>query len=136
MRQGYLGLIGSKALVRVRCASERAFLTIKSDRQGLVRAEYEYEIDVADAEEMLGNLCVNRPLEKIRYTLKLGDLTWEIDEYSGELAGLVLAEVELERVDQQIDLPDWVGVEVTSIPRFRNIALSETRSVPVMSESN
>jgi len=135
LRQGYLGQIGSKASVRLRCTPEKAFLTIKSEREGLVRSEFEYEICLADAEEMLATLCLHPPLEKTRYKLRQGELIWDIDEFSGELAGLVLAEVELDRVDQPVELPDPVGAEVTGDPRFRNVALSEARSIPALPES-
>lgn len=135
LRQGYLGHSNSKANVRVRCAGDKAFLTIKSQREGLVRSEFEYEIPLAEAEQMLRTLCANAPIEKTRYRIEFRELPWDIDVFSGALEGLVLAEVELEHDDQHVELPDWVGAEVTGDPRYRNAALSEARAVPRLGEA-
>lgn len=113
------------ASVRVRSASGKGFLTIKGERHGLVRPEYEYEIPLDEAEEMLQTLCSNPPIEKTRYIVVHGGLLWEVDVFSASLEGLVLAEIELSDVGQHVDLPAWVGTEVTNIPEYRNVVLFE-----------
>jgi CYTH domain-containing protein len=122
-RQGYL-LIAPERTVRVRLGGGQGYLTVKGPRRGISRAEFEYEIPVADAEEMLDALCVKPPIEKTRYRIAQGDLTWEVDEFAGANAGLVLAEVELEREDQPVHLPNWVGQEVSRDPRYTNAYLA------------
>ncbi len=121
-RQGYLQIDETKS-VRVRVAREKAFLTIKSGNRGLTRAEFEYPIPVEDAEELL-KLCVGSPIEKTRYKIVRGDLVWEVDEFHGANTGLLIAEVELEREDQSVDLPDWVGEEVSQDSRYFNAYLA------------
>jgi adenylate cyclase len=91
---------------------------------GLTRSEFEYEIPLIDAEFMLKEFCSNHFLEKIRHLIKFDDLVWEVDEYSGPQRGLVLAEVELSDATQQVQLPSWLGKEVTDDPRFRNAYLA------------
>ncbi len=123
IRQGYLSNNGVSS-VRVRCAGDdRAFLTIKSAEQGARRQEFEYAIPVADAESLLG-LCEGNIVEKLRHDVPHGGLTWEVDEFLGANQGLVVAEVELDRVDQAIDRPAWLGSEVTSEQRYYNAGLA------------
>jgi adenylate cyclase len=122
-RQGYL-CSGKGATVRVRIGGKKAFLTVKGPRRGISRDEFEYAIPLADAQVMLDTLCGGRVVEKVRYRVRAGRLLWEIDEFKGASAGLVLAEVELEREDQQIELPEWVGKEVTADRRYYNSYLS------------
>jgi adenylate cyclase len=122
VRQGYISR-GGGTTVRVRSTSVGAFLTVKGARRGLTRAEFEYEIPLADAEELLDSVCVKPLIEKVRYVVSYGGLTWEVDEFFGENRGLVIAEVELEREDQAFDKPDWVGDEVTGDPRYYNANL-------------
>jgi CYTH domain-containing protein len=88
-----------------------------------VRAEYEYPIPVADAREMLANLCRGPLVEKIRYTIDFAGFIWEIDEFKKENDGLVIAEIELEQPQQQFVMPPWVGTEVSNDPRYRNSSL-------------
>ena len=121
-RQGYLST-AKKRTVRVRIAGDSAWLTIKGPNQGAVRSEFEYEIPLADAAELLDTLCKHPLIEKTRYKVLVGKLVWEIDEFTGENAGLIVAEVELDAEDQQISLPDWVGEEVTGDPRYYNANL-------------
>lgn len=121
-RQGYL-CTDPQRTVRVRTAGARGFLTIKGLSRGAARAEFEYEIPLAEANHLLDALCLRPLIEKMRYTLEAGGLTWEIDEFEGENAGLILAEVELEREDQTVDLPAWIGQEVTGDPRYYNANL-------------
>ncbi|NKC29997.1 CYTH domain-containing protein [Falsiroseomonas selenitidurans] len=123
MRQGYLST-GRSPVVRVRIAGERAFLTIKGPG-GLVRAEFEYAIPVADAEAMLA-LCPAPPLAKTRHDVPHAGHLWTVDvfEAPARLAGLVLAEVELSDAAETPDLPPWLGLEVTEDPRYANAALA------------
>lgn len=122
-RQGYLSGEGTRASVRVRLEGELARLNIKAAVLGRARAEYEYPIPVAEAVEMLETLCGKR-VDKTRHFVERDGLTWEIDEFHGDNAGLVVAEVELEREDQELALPDWIGQEVTEDRRYYNQQLA------------
>lgn len=119
MRQGYLSAEGGRASVRVRVQGEEARLNIKAAVVGATRAEYDHPIPLADAREILQNLCVGC-LDKRRHYIPHAGLTWEVDEFLGDNAGLVVAEVELAREDQAIVLPSWVGREVTQDARYYN----------------
>jgi adenylate cyclase len=121
-RQGYLNSAKERT-VRIRTAGDAAFLTIKGIAVGATRAEYEYAIPLADGNEMLDTLAEKPLIEKMRYRIERGDVTWEIDEFLGENQGLVVAEVELRSEDQPFDKPDWVGDEVTGDPRYFNSSL-------------
>ena len=118
-RQGFLST-EPKRTVRVRVAGPRGTITVKGKNIGARRAEFEYEIPVADAERMLDTLCKRPLIEKVRYTLAIGPHTWEIDVFEGDNAGLVVAEIELSREDEAFERPDWVGNEVTDDPRYFN----------------
>jgi adenylate cyclase len=122
IRQGYLSLEMTR-IVRVRILDKRGFLTVKGKPKGFTAPEYEYEIPVKDAREMLDLLCERPLIEKTRYGSEVGGLLWEIDLFSGENEGLILAEVELEDEKQEFSLPDWVGEEVTGNPRYTNACL-------------
>jgi len=122
MRQGYL--IGAeRASVRVRISGGRASLNIKSATLGVERREYEYPIPLRDAEEMLDTLCQRPLIEKTRYHVRHGEHTWEIDVFSGDNAGLVVAEIELDSVDEDFERPPWLGEEVSHDPRYYNVCL-------------
>jgi len=118
-RQGYLSL-KKEHVVRVRVMGEKAYLTVKSTSKGASRVEFEYPIPLQDAEYMLNHLCEKPLIEKKRYTFETGGITWEVDEFLNENAGLILAEVELSSEDQSINLPSWIGKEVTGDSRFYN----------------
>jgi adenylate cyclase len=106
--------------VRVRTKGEKALLTVKAGMDALARAEFEYEVPFADGEAMLA-LCAERAIEKVRHIVPAsGGLVWEIDEFGGALAGLVLAEIELPAADTVFDRPDWLGSEVTGDPAYLN----------------
>ncbi len=120
-RQGYLSTVKERT-VRVRTDGNKAHLTVKGINIGPTRLEFEYEIPVEEANEMLA-LCERPLIEKTRYLVKFGGLTWEIDQFHGDNKGLILAEVELSDEEQQIDLPDWIGREVTEDPRYFNANL-------------
>ncbi|MHB8790397.1 MAG: CYTH domain-containing protein [Desulfobulbaceae bacterium] len=120
--QGYL-CPGSGVTVRVRTMDEQGWLTVKGRGEGLVRREYEYPIPVAEAREMLVEICVKPLIVKDRYRIEHAGLVWEVDVFAGENSGLVIAEVELTHPDQAISLPGWVGREVSGDPRYFNGAL-------------
>jgi CYTH domain-containing protein len=121
-RQGYLSTVKERT-VRVRVAGDQGTLTIKGITIGATRTEFEYQIPVEDANAMLDELCERPIIEKTRHVVEVGELTWEVDEFGGENDGLIVAEVELESADQNIDPPGWIGVEVTDDPRFYNANL-------------
>ncbi len=122
IRQGYLCSLKERS-VRVRIAGNRGTLTIKGAAVGASRAEYEYEIPVGDAEELLNDLCERPLIEKTRYLFKNADDTWEIDVFAGDNSGLTVAEVELEDEAQTVALPSWIGEEVTGDSRYLNANL-------------
>ena len=124
LRQGYLAS-SQNATVRVRSAGNVGFLTVKGTRTGITRREYEYEIPAAEADAMLDALCGYRIVEKTRYRIEHAGLVWEVDEFHGANAGLVVAEVELEREDQPFTKPDWAGREVSMDWRYANSSLAE-----------
>lgn len=124
-RQGYL-CASKERSVRIRIAGSLGFLTIKGATIGAVRSEYEYEIPLADARSLLNELCPQPQIEKKRYTLAYQGFTWEIDEFFGLNAGLIVAEIELETEDQIFARPAWIGQEVTGDPRYYNAALCVT----------
>jgi len=121
-RQGYLNSAKERT-VRIRTVGDKAFLTIKGVTVGATRAEYEYPIPPGDCNEMLDTLAEKPLIEKKRYKVRHGGLTWEIDEFFGENRGLIVAEVELESEDQPFDRPSWLGQEVTGDPRYFNSSL-------------
>ncbi|MEH1820612.1 MAG: CYTH domain-containing protein [Nostoc sp.] len=118
-RQGYIAT-QDKATVRIRIAGEKSYLTIKGPNIKYSRLEFEYPIPVEDAQEILETLCERPFIEKIRYKIESGGLIWEIDEFDGVNKGLILAEVELSDEQQQIELPTWIGQEVSDDSRYFN----------------
>ena len=119
IRQAYLNANG-KASIRVRINDDStATLSIKSRSAELRRLELEYPIPVLDAEALMA-LRHGSAIEKIRHEVPWGDLQWEIDVFSGDNAGLVIAEIELRDEKQQFELPDWIGAEVTGQRRYYN----------------
>ncbi len=123
-RQGYLSTDPERT-VRVRLEGERGRLTIKGKSTGISRAEYEYEIPPAEATELLETLCLRPLIEKTRYRVEHAGRVWEIDEFQGVNAGLLIAEVELESATAEFDLPAWIGQEVSDDPRYFNASLVE-----------
>lgn len=122
IRQGYIFASKDKS-VRVRTTDGAAYLTIKGETCGLTRKEFEYSIPQSDAEQLLDSLCLRPQIEKTRYIVEEKGFVWEVDEFHGENSGLVVAEVELEDESAQVELPDWVGKEVTQDTRFYNSVL-------------
>ena len=129
IRQGYLSS-NAKATVRVRSRDDATgFITLKGALQGFSRPEFEYAIPIEDARELLV-LSEPQVLEKHRHLVPFGGLMWEIDEFAGRHEGLVIAEVELTSEDQHIQMPEWIGREVTDDDRYYNASLSRASGVP------
>ena len=118
-RQGYL-TTQKERVVRVRTVDQKGYLTIKGPAHNLTRTEFEYEIPKTDADHMLDHMCDKPLIEKTRFLVPHSGLTWEIDEFYGDNQGLVVAEIELEQVDQQIEIPEWIDIEVSDDPRYSN----------------
>ena len=119
--QGYLSRDPARS-VRVRLAGDSAWLTIKGPSTGLSRPEFEYPIPPADARALL-ELCPEPPIEKTRFRIDHHGHQWEIDEFHGANAGLILAEIELESEDASFARPAWAGREVSRDPRYFNASL-------------
>lgn len=124
IRQGFLST-EKERVIRVRVSGEKAYLTIKGISKGAARAEFEYEIPMQDAHFMLDNLCQKPLIEKTRYKVNYKGFTWEVDEFLGDNAGLVIAEIELPSEDAVFEMPDWLGEEVTGDARYYNANLVE-----------
>lgn len=122
--QGYLNR-SKERTVRIRVAGEQGFLTIKGASTVASRAEFEYEIPLADAKQLLA-LCEGPLIEKYRRKISVEGMVWEVDEFLGDNQGLVVAEIELESEQQTFAKPDWVGDEVTEDARYYNSNLSVT----------
>ena len=110
--------------VRVRIKADRGFLTIKGKTEGVSRSEFEYEVPVKDAEEMIAQFS-EKQIRKLRYEIPKGKHTWEVDVFEGKLSGLVLAEIELSTEDEAFKKPEWVGKDVSSDPGYYNAVLVE-----------
>lgn len=130
MAQGYINDMAAlregrqNASVRVRIAGDEAFLNLKSRELGHTRQEFDYPIPVADAEALLA-LCVGGRIDKVRHYVEHAGHTWEVDEFAGDNAGLVVAELELASADEAFERPAWLGREVTEEQRYYNLALAE-----------
>ncbi len=122
MSQAYLG--GDQCSVRVRVSGEQAWLNIKNAVAGPSRLEFEYEIPLADARQML-KLAVEPSIDKVRHIVTHEGFIWEIDEFSGRNRGLIVAEIELPSVDTQFVRPTWIGEDVTEQHRYYNSALAK-----------
>jgi adenylate cyclase len=123
MKQGYLAHVPN-ASVRVRVSGKEARLTVKGSSKGISRNEYEYSIPRQDAEEMLQNHIAGAVIEKVRYRVKCGDHIWDLDLFTGANRGLIMAEVELGSEQEEFNIPDWAGEEVSSDSRYYNANLS------------
>lgn len=119
--QGYLSS-NPDSTVRIRIKDDRAFITVKSRNLGAVRNEWEYEIPIRDAEDIITNCKINC-LEKVRYIVPFSGHEWEVDEFHGRLSGLVVAEIELAHEQEAFDKPSFIGEEVTSDPAYYNSSL-------------
>jgi len=121
MSQGYLAS-GGRVSLRVRIAGDEARLNMKTGGLVASRQEYEYPIPIADARELLA-LAIGPLIDKTRHFVEHGGMTWEVDEFHGDNTGLVVAELELTREDEQFPRPPWAGVEVTQLARYYNSCL-------------
>ena len=124
-RQGYISTADKLTTIRLRIIGNTAYLTIKSKTEGISRNEFEYPIPLEDAQIMLDTLCHRPLIEKIRYQINHDNLIWEIDEFKGENEGLIIAEVELQNENQTLNIPDWVGDEVSHDPKYYNVNLAK-----------
>ncbi|MDZ5635394.1 MULTISPECIES: CYTH domain-containing protein [unclassified Janthinobacterium] len=122
LRQGYLSSARER-VVRVRIEGGQAMLTIKGANVGATRGEWEYPIPLADAAELLDGLCEQPLIEKYRHRIEHAGMVWEVDEFLGANAGLVVAEIELASEDQPFEKPDWIGAEVSGDTRYYNANL-------------
>lgn len=120
--QGYL-VSAPGRVVRVRIAGDQGFLTIKGASTGISRPEFEYAIPVEEARELLETLCDRPFIQKTRYKIPWGELFWEVDEFAGDNAGLIIAEIELPSVEYEIHLPAWIGADVSHDSRYYNASL-------------
>jgi adenylate cyclase len=124
IRDGLIAILnGRKA--RVRIIDDRATIALKGAQMGLGRSEFEYTVPVSDAEEILRTMCDDRILEKVRNYAPHAGLTWEIDVYDGILNGVVIAEVELDREDRVVELPSWIGKEITGDSRYSKLNMEK-----------
>ncbi len=119
LSQGYMTK-AKECVVRVRIFGDQGFLTVKGPTINASRKEFEYPIPLDDAKEMLSLFCSKPFIEKIRYHIDFKGFVWEIDQFKGENTGLVVAEIELDTIDQPFEMPDWIGKEVTHDSRYFN----------------
>ncbi len=131
MVQGYLSRDPERS-VRVRIAGTQAWVTIKGATSGCTRVEHEFEVPVEAAEGMLA-LCLPEVIDKTRHEVRVGGHLWEVDEFHGANAGLVVAEIELGEEDEEFEKPQWLGDEVTEDARYYNASLTE-RPYPAFNE--
>lgn len=120
--QGYFPTDGFS--LRVRIQEETAFLTLKKDKSGIARHEFEYAIPPEEAEKIMELFCTGATIRKTRHLIDYKGHTWEVDEFHDENSGLVVAEVELESESQQFEKPPWAGMEVTGDPKYLNASLA------------
>lgn len=121
IKQGYISVLPEKS-VRIRIKNKQAFLTIKGKTTGFTRAEFEYEIPLHDAQQMLEMFC-DTIIDKERFFIKHDEFTWEVDVFYGDNEGLVLAEIELNSEKTSFETPDWAGKEVTGDVKYYNANL-------------
>jgi len=119
--QGYLSLHKERT-VRVRISNDKAWLTVKGKTVNTTRLEFEYEIPIHDAQQLL-RICENPIVDKMRYIVVENTNIWEIDVFEGANEGLVVAEIELHHEEQALQLPNWIGEEVSADPRYYNVNL-------------
>ena len=117
--------------VRIRISDESATIAVKGPRAGITRAEFEYAIPLSDAKEIIQTLPGERVLEKWRHLIPYEGVNWEVDVYEGILKGVVLAEVEMRTPNQKLNLPPWIGQEVTGNPKYKKINMVAERVTAV-----
>lgn len=121
--QGYIST-QPDCVIRVRIKNDKGFITLKGMPVGISRSEFEYEIPMLEAETMLLTFCKSR-IEKHRFFIPFQGYIWEVDIFHGENEGLIVAEIELPSQDAVFDIPEWIGKEVSHLPRYLNACLSE-----------
>ncbi len=124
IRQGYLRADAGGS-IRIRIVNQTAMLTLKGPSSGISRTEVEYPIPYSDAEALLNELILGKPIEKWRTRIDYGEHTWEVDEFLGENQGLILAEIELDSEEEPFNRPVWLGAEVSRDTRFFNASLAK-----------
>ncbi|MCU7853785.1 MAG: CYTH domain-containing protein [Candidatus Thiodiazotropha sp. (ex Monitilora ramsayi)] len=122
LKQGYLAT-QSNATIRVRISEKQAMLNIKGATSGIRRSEYEYEIPLQDAQEILDNLTEDSIIDKVRYQVRCDDHIWDLDVFHGDNAGLIVAEIELSTEDENFRVPEWAGLEVSGDVKYYNASL-------------
>lgn len=120
--QGYIAT-QSNTTVRARIKGEMGYLTLKGENTGISRSEFEYEIPVEDAREIIASLCNGKVVEKTRYEIHVGNHIWEVDIFHGDNDGLVVAEIELSHEEEHFELPEWTTKEVSGQPQYYNSSL-------------
>jgi CYTH domain-containing protein len=123
-KQGYL-CNTPNAIVRIRIANNKGYITIKGKTCGISRTEFEYEIPTSEAHHLLSEMSLNKVVEKNRYKIKYAGNIWEVDEFLGENEGLIVAEIELKSEDATFDKPSWIGKEISTDSRYFNSNLSK-----------
>jgi len=123
IQQGYLS--EGEVTTRVRISNKKSYLTLKGKKTGITCSEYEYEIPLHDAQQMINSFCGKQLIQKKRYNIYHDGFRWEVDVFEGSNEGLVIAELELSSEDQQFTFPDWIGEEMSSDARYYNSCLLE-----------
>ena len=123
IKQGYI-VSDEKKVIRVREKGDDYFITIKGNKIGISRFEFEYKIPKSDALELFENFCEMGSIKKTRHYVKHLDHTWEIDEFHADNQGLIVAEIELNTENEEFDIPGWVSEEVTTDPKYYNMNLT------------
>ena len=123
IKQGYIYSAPDKTL-RIRTTGDKGFITIKGKTVGASRPEFEYEIPITDAQELLTSFC-SQLIEKTRHLITYDHKTWEVDVFEGLNAGLIIAEIELEQEQELYQLPIWVGQDVTFDVKYTNAQLAQ-----------
>ncbi len=124
IKQGYISTEEGR-VVRIRIKDQKGYLTLKSASQGFAHHEFEYEIPVADAEQMLDSMCHKPIIDKTRFDLLHKGKKWEIDVFNGENEGLIIAEIELQSKDEEFKIPPFIDREVTDDPRYYNAYIAQ-----------
>ena len=127
IRDGLIAIYNDRK-VRVRIAGNSATVAIKGPRSGITRAEFEYEVPLSDAEQMLATVCGNDALEKQRFFVEHAGAIWHVDVYGGVLEGVVIAEIELKHEGEELELPRWIGKEVTGDLPYKKINMRAQRT--------
>ena len=122
IRQGYISTTDN-TVVRIRITGEKAYLTLKGQNKGNTRSEFEYEIPINDAQDIMTELCSGPLVEKTRYLIVHAGHTWEVDIFHGDNEGLVVAEIELESEETAFELPHWISKEVSGDSKYYNSSL-------------